>query len=304
MSMEHPSGQQFVLSTSGSRAIVTEVGGGIRQLTVDGVEVLDGYGVDDMCDGARGQTLLPWPNRVADGRYTWDGADYQLALTEPDRHNAIHGLTRWANWELIELQTDRVHLRHRLHPQLGWPFTVRCDLRYALRQDGLEVTTVLTNLGTTPCPVAAGAHPYLSAGEGLIDSCRLALKGDTILPTDRRGIPTGSRPVAGTPLDFRDPRVIGAEKIDLTYTDLHRDPSGAALVDLERPDGVRLRLWAGEGYGYLEVFTGDTLAPDRRRRGLGVEPMTSPPNALQTGCDLLRLQAGESVELTWGVGRA
>ena len=76
MSMEHPSGQQFVLSTSGSRAIVTEVGGGIRQLTVDGVEVLDGYGVDDMCDGARGQTLLPWPNRVADGRYTWDGADY------------------------------------------------------------------------------------------------------------------------------------------------------------------------------------------------------------------------------------
>jgi aldose 1-epimerase len=304
MSMEHPSGQQFDLSTSGSRAVVTEVGGGIRRLTVDGVEVLDGYGIDDKCDGARGQTLLPWPNRVADGRYTWEGVDHQLALTEPARHNAIHGLTRWANWELIELKTDRVHLRHRLHSQLGWPFTVRCDLRYALRHDGLEVTTVLTNLGTTPCPVAAGAHPYLSAGAGLIDSCRLALKGDTVLPTDRRGIPTGSRSVAGTPLDFRDSRVIGTEKIDLTYTDLHRDPSGAALVDLERPDGERLRLWAGEGYGYLEVFTGDTLAPDRRRRGLGVEPMTSPPNALQTGRDLLRLQPSESVELTWGVGRA
>lgn len=302
--MEHPSGQQFVLTTADARAVITEVGGGIRELTVDGVDVLDGYDEDAVCDGARGQTLLPWPNRVADGRYAWDGATQQLPLTEPERHNAIHGLTRWANWELLELTGATVRLRHRLHPQTGWPFLLRCDLRYALRAQGLEVTTTLTNLGPGPCPAAAGAHPYLSAGGGLVDSCRLQLRGDTVLPTDERGIPTGRRPVQGTPLDFRDPREIGGQQIDLTFTDLQRQADGTALARLERPDGVVVQLWVGQGYDYLEVFTGDTLAPDRRRRGLGVEPMTSPPNALQTGEDLLCLQPGQTVELGWGVGRA
>lgn len=302
--MEHPSGQQFVLTSADAQAVITEVGGGIRQLAVGGVDVLDGFEVDAMCDGARGQTLIPWPNRVADGRYTWDGSTQQLALTEPDRRNAIHGLTRWANWELIELTDATVHLRHRLHPQPGWPFPLRCDLRYALRADALEVTTAVTNLGPAPCPVAVGAHPYLSAGAGLVDGCGLRVPADTVLPTDPRGIPTGREPVAGTPLDFRDSRTIGTARIDLAFTDLHRDPSGRAVVHMDRADGIVTQLWAGQGYDCLEVFTGDTLAPERRRRGLGVEPMTSPPNALQTGEDLLRLDPGEAVELAWGVGRA
>ena len=51
-----------------------------------------------LCDGAHGAPLIPWPNRLADGRYSFDGADHQLALTEPERHNAIHGLMRWRPW--------------------------------------------------------------------------------------------------------------------------------------------------------------------------------------------------------------
>lgn len=302
--MELPSGQQFVLTAYGATATVTEVGAGLRTLHVDGFEVLDGFAAHETCDGARGQTLVPWPNRVADGTYTWDAGPQQLALTEPERHNAIHGLTRWANWELLELTTGTVHLRHRLHPQPGWPFMLRCDLRYALRPDGLEVSTTLTNIGHEPCPAAAGAHPYLSAGGGTVDSCQLQLSADTVLPTDDRGIPIGRRSVQGTQLDFRHARQIGEQRLDLTFTDLHREADGAAHARLSRPDGVSLRLWAGEGYDYLEVFTGDTLRPDRRRTGLGVEPMTAPPNALQTGQDLLRLEPGQSTERVWGLGLA
>ena len=183
--MEHPSGQQFILRRGEQQAVITEVGGGLRSYRIGALDVLDGFDDTEICDGARGQTLLPWPNRVKDGRYHWDGHDQQLPLTEPEKHNAIHGLTRWANWELIELTSTSIHLRHRLHAQTGWPFLLRCDLHYSLDQDGLTAHTTVTNLGNQPSPLAAGAHPYLSAGGALIDDCELTVPADTI-PTDRR----------------------------------------------------------------------------------------------------------------------
>jgi aldose 1-epimerase len=300
--VEHPSGQQFELRRAGMTAVVTEVGGGLRTFTVDEVDILDGFPADAMCDGARGQSLLPWPNRVRDGRYRWHGEDQQLTLTEPDRHNAIHGLTRWANWELIDLQQASIHLRHRLHAQPGWPFLLRMDLRYALADAGLTVETTLTNIGRTLAPAAAGAHPYLSPGNGTIDGCTVVVPGSVYLPTDEQGIPTGRRDVAGTDYDLRDGRQLGAQELDVTFTHLTRDDSDRAHVALRRPDGHTVGLWSGSGYPYLEIFTGDTLAPDRRRRGLGVEPMTAPPNALATGEDLLTLEPGRAVELGWGLG--
>ena len=64
---------------------------------------------------------------------------------------------------------------------------------------------------------------------------------------------------------------------------------------------ARSNFWVDRHHPYIEVFTGDTLAPDRRRRGLGCEPMTCPPNAFATGIDVLRIEPGESVKTMWGV---
>ena len=61
----------------------------------------DGFAADEMSSGGRGQLLMPWPNRVRDGAYSFDGRDLQLALTEPRRSNASHGLARWAAWRAV-----------------------------------------------------------------------------------------------------------------------------------------------------------------------------------------------------------
>lgn len=293
---ERPSGQQHVLRSGEATAVVTEVGGGVRAFSVGDVEVLDGFAEEEMCDGARGQTLLPWPNRVADGQWSWRGRDLQLALTEPPARNAIHGLTRWANWELVELSAGTAHLSLRLHPQPGWPFPLRCDLRYELADRELTVRTSLENLGDEDAPVAAGAHPYLAAG-GLVDDCVLTVPAASYLPTDDRGIPLEPRRVDGSDHDFRSGRRIGDQHVDEAFGDVAADP----VVRLERLDGHVVELWAGEGYRWLQVFTGDTLAPERRRHGLGVEPMTAPPNALVTGTDLVVLAPGERLDLAWGL---
>src|SRR5262245_26265284 len=116
-----PSGEQHEIRFGDQRAVIVEVGGGLREYDVGGRAVLDGYPLEDMASGGRGQVLLPWPNRIDDGSYAFNRRKYQLPLTEPANHNASHGLVRWANWTVERGGDDRVTMHHLLHPQPGYP---------------------------------------------------------------------------------------------------------------------------------------------------------------------------------------
>ena len=113
------SGTQWVIESGEHRAVVVEVGGVLRSYTVGDREVLDGFGTDEISPASAGQILAPWPNRIRDGQYTFGGEHYQLALTEPARHNAIHGLANWARWKLAEQTGDAVTVEFDLPPQVG-----------------------------------------------------------------------------------------------------------------------------------------------------------------------------------------
>jgi len=296
-----PSGAQFEISAGGQRATIVEVGGGLREYEVDGRPVLDPYPVDRMCDGAHGAPLIPWPNRLADGRYAFDGEQYQVPLTEPEKGNAIHGFLRWRSWEAVEGDADRVVMSTRLHPLEGYPFALDVRVEYRLGSEGLFVTTTVENVGDRDCPYGNGQHAYLSPGRGPIDDCKLQLAGRTRIGTDaERQLPTGTEPVAGTAYDFLEPRRLGATQIDFAFTDLVRDQDGRAWARLWGPDGACAELWADENYRFVETYTGDTLAPGRARRGLGTEPMTCPPNAFASGDGVIRLEPGESATTAWG----
>jgi aldose 1-epimerase len=297
-----PSGAQFELVSGPRRATIVEVGGGIREFSDDGRDVLEPYDAGQICDGAHGTVLVPWPNRIADGSYSFDGSERRLALTEPARANAIHGLARWRPWRCLEREAARVLLAIRLHPEPGYPFDLEVSVEYTLAEDGLTVSTRARNLGETACPYGCGQHPYLSPGAGTIDECSLELGAATVITTDpQRGLPTGREAIAGGPLDFNSARRLDGAVIDSPLTDLRRDGDGRAHARLAGPDGATVELWAGEAYGYLELFTGDTLAPQRRRRGLAVEPMSCPPNAFRSGEGLVRLEPGDSHTAAWGV---
>jgi len=261
-----------------------------------------GYGPDEMSTGGRGQMLIPFPNRVEAGRYEFGGRAHQLALTEPEAGNAIHGLVRWADWMLVRREPASVVLEHVLRPRPGYPFTLALRIEYTLGAAGLSVTTKATNAGGEPCPYGSGAHPYVTAGTETVDTATLQVPAGTVAHSDARGIPTGAEPVAGTPYDFRQPRPIGATRLDNAFTDLDRDADGIARVELRDPvDGHGVALWMDASHPYLMVFSGDTLPEPERRRGLAVEPMTCPPNAFRTGEALVRLEPGESFTGRWGI---
>ena len=292
--MNPPSGAQFVIAAGDQEATVVEVGGGLRTYTVAGADVLEGYGLHEMAAGGRGQNLIPWPNRIRDGRYLFAGTDLQLPLTEPSRHNASHGLVRWSNWAAAAHDPDRVVMELVLHPQPGYPFTLALSVEYRLDAAGLSVATTATNAGDHPCPYGTGAHPYLTVGTGLVDDAVLRVPAETRLTADDRGIPTGELAVEGTRYDFRQPRPVGDLVIDSAYTDLTINE--AVLVGPRRAV-----VWWDASYRWVMVFTGDTLEPDRRRRGLAIEPMTCAPNAFVTGDGLRVLEPEESWTTVWGI---
>ena len=296
-----PSGEQIEIARGDQRAVVVEIGGGLREYTAGGRAVLDGYEVDEMCPSGRGQVLLPWPNRLQDGSYEFDGRRHQLPIDDVPEQDAIHGLVRWAAWTAREREPDRVVMEHVLRPRPGYPFALAVGIEYTLSDEGLRVQTTATNVGAEPCPYGCGAHPYLTVGTPTVDSVVLRAPGRTVLSSDERGIPVGAAPVANTAYDFRRPRPIEDTRLDNAFADLERDDDGRARVELRAPDDPRaLTLWVDEAYRYLMLFTGDPL-PDVDRRSLAVEPMTCPPNAFRSGEALVRLEPGHSYTSTWGL---
>jgi aldose 1-epimerase len=296
-----PSGRQVEIVHGDQRAVVVEVGGGLREFLVGDWPVLDGYDVSAQCTWGRGQLLLPWPNRIPDGQYELDGERQQLPLTEPDLHNAIHGLTRWSAWRLDQPARNRAEASHVVHPQPGYPCTLRCEALYLLDRDGLTVTMSVTNLSDRPAPVGMGAHPYFLVGDAGVDAASLGVPASTRLLTDDRGIPTGRADVAGTDEDFRRLRPIGPTALDTAYTDIVRDPDGVTRVRLAVPDRGEVTVWADQAWSFVQVFTGDTMPESERRRSVAVEPMTCAPNAFNSGEGLLLLAPDETVTGTWGI---
>jgi aldose 1-epimerase len=303
--MVAPSGDQFEVAAGGYRAVVTESGATLRVLEYDGRALVDGFPEDQMSRAARGQLLVPWPNRIGDGAYSFDGHDLQLGLTEPERHNATHGLARWAAWTPEEHTSTSVSLSYRLMAQTGYPWTLDLHVLYDLSADGLTVTQTATNLGDRPAPYASGAHPYLSAGPGPVDTWELTLPASLRLLSDERQLPIGEKPVAGTPYDFRMARPVRDLVLDHAFGELARDADDVAVAQVHNPaTGHGVALWVDRHHPWLMVYSADDGSA-RARCAVAVEPMTAPPDAFRSGRDLLTLapagKPGDEVSVSWGI---
>jgi len=296
-----PGGVQHRLVDGDQEVIVTEAGATLRSYTTGDCPVVQGFDEFEVCPGYRGQLLLPWPNRIGDGRYRFGDREHQLAIDEPARGNAIHGLTRFASWVGERVSPCQVEMHHRLLPSSGYPFCLDLTAVYALDRSGLTVRIGARNVGGAPAPFGAGAHPYLQVGTPVIDHCRLSVPARTALITDGRGLPAGKVPVERTALDFMAPRSIAGAILDTSYTDLIPGADGIVRVGLESPAGRRLVLWCEPGYRWLQIYSGDGLPSGERRQALAVEPMTCPPDAFRSGEDLLVLEPGQAFQAGWGI---
>jgi aldose 1-epimerase len=285
---------------SGDRtAVVVEVGGGLRAFDVAGQEIFDWYPPGVPAPAAAGQVLVPWPNRIRDGRYPFGGAEHQLPLTEPGHANAIHGLVQWVPWRPVAASADSVTLSYPLAPQPGYPWALELSTTWSVGPDGLRATHSATNRSDTPAPFGLGAHPYLRLPGVPVDEVVLTVPGERVLVLDARKLPIAASPVAGTELDFRSGRRVGAHRLDTAFGPVRGDGSE---VRLSTVDGSRsVTVWADGHFHWWQVFTSDPLPEPRTRRSLAVEPMTCPPDAYRSGRDLVTLEPGQTWRAEWGI---
>lgn len=293
------SGAPYTISAAGYVAEIASVGATLRSLTFDGRDLVVPFDADEVRPAFRGATLAPWPNRVTDGRYSFDGEDYLLSLTEPERGHALHGLASWLEFDLVEADASSVTLAATVEAQFGYPFRIRVEVAFAVDASGLHTHVTATNVGATRAPVGLGPHPYLVAGPGLVDEWDLELPADRVLTVHGdRMIPGPVVDVVEESFDFRSRRRIAATEIDHAFTGLTR-ADGEATVRVTITDGSGVGIRWGEECPWVQVHTADKPGLPVHRIGLAVEPMTCPPDAFNSGVDLDVLEPGAALTASW-----
>ena len=284
-----PTGQQHSISHGAFTAVVTEVGATLRSLQKDGVEILWTFDEDATPKGCAGQQLLPWPNRIRDGRYTFDGVEHQLDITEVPRNVALHGLAVHVPWKLVSQTDDSVVLEAIIYPQRGWDGLLKATIKHALTEEGLEVEVTAENIGDERLPYGYGAHPYVAAD---LSTTVLRTPFRKELLVDERLLPRAVSAVTEEH-DFRDPRPLD----DTTFDTAFVDPEGAWEVAVTT-DRHTVTFWADDTMKWGQIFTNPT------RTGIAVEPMTCGPDAFNEGptsAGVIVLEPGESTSCTWGI---
>lgn len=282
-------------------ATVTCTAGALASLTYRGRDLVVPFDPGTPIPAFRGIVAAPWPNRLADGRYTAGGRELAVPVTEPERGCALHGLALAREWRLVAHDGASVAFALDLGPSEGYPFRLRLEARYALSEDGLDWSVGAVNTGEDLAPYGVCPHPYLVAGPSPLDTWELEVPAAEFLEvTEDRLLPLGTRTVAGHEFDFREPRRIGRTEIDHAFTHLALD-QGVARVAVRDPSGTGVAMEWDAGCPWVQVCTADAAPFGPSRLGLAVEPMTCPPNAFATGTDLVWLAPGGEHTARWRI---
>jgi aldose 1-epimerase len=288
------------------RVGIDPVGAGIQALEVDGVAVVESYehhGDDGGAPAASGATMFPWPNRVRDARWVWNGEVQQLTVSEPERNTANHGLVRTRAFDVTDHTAESATLSTLVDGEPGYPFSVRLDVTFTVLNDGLAISYRVTNEGNRAAPIALGAHPYVRVGTADTADLTLQLPAASVLDMDDRYLPVARRTVVGTPDDPRN-MTIGSRALNDCYGDLSTDAAGDVACRVVAPDGTAVELRADGRFRWMQVYTTTEFVREGELvRAIAVEPMTAPPDALNSREDLAWVEPRTSWEASWSIRR-
>ena len=246
-----------------------EHGGRLASLVVRGHELL--LGPDEGSDDPTSWgcfPMIPWAGRIRQGRFPGDGTVVQLPIDMPP--HAIHGTTKDLAWETVgpgAMATD-------LGPH--WPWRGRATHDVELEADRLTLTIGI-HAGET-MPVSAGWHPWLRRRVGGVDA-RLDVPAEAMWRRDAEGVPDG------------------------TLVDPPAGPWDDCFTALVGPVVVR---WPGVLELVVESDCEHVVVYDQTPDAVCVEPQSAPPDAHNSGEDLVIVDAGTSwtIMTTWTWGGA
>ena len=285
------SGREITLEAGDYEARIVTVGAGLAGLRYRGHDLAVPHGVNECPPGYLGKVLMPWPNRVAGGSYSWEGVSYDLPVDEPALGTSLHGFVAFQEWEIAEADASSVLLRTLIAERYSYPWTLAVSARYSLDHDaGLSFELSATNIGEGTAPYGVGFHPYLAIDGAKADVLELSNPATIVYEADASMIPVAAHDVASFGLDFRSPTLINKAALDHAFAGL---PQGSWTVTLRNPaSGVAVSL--SSDARWLQVYSADYIG----RVGVAVEPMSCPPNAFNSGTDVVALGQGDTHTLS------
>lgn len=294
-------GQQYSIHSGDYQAVITELGAGLRSLQFQGTDILASYDPDELVPCSNGSVLVPFPNRIEDAEYCFDGQTYRMPIDEHERNTAIHGFGYRYYWQLVSLTESSVTLSWRVPALAAYPFDVSVSVTYSLSQEGLRMKVQAHNHDTKKAPWAFGIHPWLANGfnhrgdEIQEDNgqCTLQIPCKTHVRVNERLLPVGEEPAAHQ-YDLRTGMSLKGQSFDDAWCDPERDERGYSTAIFTRPDSIRISLWADDTINAWQVCTGTGFDASFRPAGVAVEPMTAYANAFRSGKNLVALEPGQS----------
>jgi aldose 1-epimerase len=280
---------ELTLVFQNQRAVVSPWGASLRRyFLIDerGYEsdIVWGYSGSHAKRGGQGDVLIPFPGRVGDGRYSFDGQRFQLECNDKEGPNAIHGFVRSLPWHIETSHVNSALLTVRLdagtYAERGYPFSLQIGVTYELDSRGLSCAFTVKNVGQRAAPVGVGFHPYFTVGTTIIDEAEVQIPGNGYVEFNERLVPTGSiLGVANTPWDYRCFRAIGRQRFNHCYVHLERDRHGIATASLRHlAQGRAIDISMDAAFSAVVVYTGDAIA-DAPRAAIAIEPMTCASDA-------------------------
>ena len=188
--------------------------------------------------------LVPYSNRIRDGRFGFGGRAIALQLEQWPRPHALHGHGWLAAWRVAMRADDRIALEYD-HAADAWPFPYRARQEFLLTADELRMTLSIENRGRETMPAGLGFHPYFPRTPG----CRLSAQVDAMWSTDAEVLPTDQ-----VDADPRLGSALGLPVADVTLDNAFVGWRGQATIAWPER-GARLLLSADAPLGFLVVYT-------------------------------------------------
>lgn len=288
------------LITAGKyRAEIRSKGGGLNSLTFDNKNLIDPF-IAGEPHRYRGDLLVPWPNRIRDGKYSYENRNYLLKQNESLRANALHGLVLDCEWILQGHDETSIELSTTVMDEGAYPSSLEISVFYKISEFGLRIEIKATNIGEKRAPYGHSIHPYLVAdADSKVDSWKLKMPAKEFMEVDsERLLPIGIQKVRED-FDFNSSRQISSTFIDHAF--LIDKSNRNQSVELVSPSGQGVGMRYSGDLNWIQIHTADRENGKDARTCLAVEPMTCPPDAFNSGIDILHLKPGESHSSTWEI---
>jgi aldose 1-epimerase len=280
------------ISSNEVSAVISTEGAALIGLSVDNFNLIEPNTRDGLYAG---KILAPWPNRIKDGKYTFNKKDYQLPINEVSKNNSLHGLVANCQWEVIFQDQSKVTLQYLLNQSDIYPGKLQLQVSYEIIEQGVEISVLSENIGDISAPYGVSIHTYLVAGAAVKNNeLLLQLPSDQFLEVDaERLLPIKLQPVTGTNFDFISLKKISDLFSDHAFKYSSDYPRSISLLNAE---GQGAEVIFDDQSKWIQIHTADRDLQADSRMAVAIEPMTCPPDAFNSGIDLIVLEPGKKHE--------